>query len=191
VSVLCQNRPTPAGHALCDLRKCFKNNVEVGGIEPPSFNAFVGLLRAQPVRRSRVTNTHRQKKVTPAQKMSSTALKRDRKVSPARWRWRPARRAETGPPSQLFRLRAQRCRWRLFFCFQLFNVDLETTARFSHIDYQSRNQAPPWNYSTNPTRRNPSSTSKRNCFLSSSPRYPGSNNGRSRPQTPPGLTNSV
>ena len=59
--------PWPKSHTLSDQGKNFKNNVEVGGIEPPSFSFSMGLLRAQPVFLSRVARRYRQLRATPAQ----------------------------------------------------------------------------------------------------------------------------
>ncbi len=32
----------------------------------------------------------------------------------------------------------------VYFCFRLFNVVPETTARFSHLNIQRRDHSPPW-----------------------------------------------
>jgi len=64
-------------------------------------------------------------------------------VSPTRWRPVPARGAETGRTSQFLGCERE-LRLGVYFWFRLFNVDPETTARFSYIDDQSRSLSPPW-----------------------------------------------
>jgi len=72
-------------------------------------------------------------------------------VSPTRCRPDPARRAETGRTSLLSgsdrELRLGVCFW-----FRLFSVAPETTARFSHLDDQSRSLSPPLLGTPGPTR---------------------------------------
>jgi len=63
-------------------------------------------------------------------------------VSPTRCRPDPARRAETGRTS-LLSGSDRELRLGVYFWFRLFNVAPETTARFSHLDDQSRSLSPP------------------------------------------------
>ncbi len=63
-------------------------------------------------------------------------------MSPTRCRPIPARGAETGRTSQFLGCERE-LRLGVYFLFRLFNVAPETTARFSHLDDQSRSLSPP------------------------------------------------
>jgi hypothetical protein len=70
-------------------------------------------------------------------------------VSPTRWRPVPARGTETGRTSQFLGCERE-LRLGVYFLFRLFNVAPETTARFSHLDDQSRSLSPPgWSIRSN------------------------------------------
>src|ERR1035441_1691022 len=63
-------------------------------------------------------------------------------VSPTRCRPAPARGTETGRTSQFLGCERE-LRLGVYFLFRLFNVAPEPTARFSHLDDQSRSLSPP------------------------------------------------
>ncbi len=120
------------------------HHVEVAGIEPASFSFSVGLLRAHLVIEFRTPPRHQQRSVALADQVSPSGL-------PARplgqvlldvVRIRPA---GLRPVKRRYCLGSE-CELRLGVCcwFRLFNVAPETTARFSHLDYRSRDQSPPW-----------------------------------------------
>ena len=120
--------------------------VEVAGIEPASSSTSVGLLRAQPAGDCRGRH-HCRRLCRPVSDLVSLTVGRS---------GRSGKPYLMTPVYQPVGLRLDGRRWclgsvrelRLGVCFwfRLFNVAPETTARFSHIDDQSRNRSPPWGY---------------------------------------------
>jgi len=121
--------------------------VEVAGVEPASSKLSAGLLRAQPARGSRAVNDHRPSVTAPARKgvpsgpragPSGESLKMTSVDRSSDW---------TGPDALFVleetRQRVRNARWRLFVFPDFLRGPRGPSARFTCLESQNRNQAPP------------------------------------------------
>ena len=124
-----------------------RDDVEVAGIEPASFNVSVSLLRAQSLRDCRETEGSDTLHVSvavcacprrPVGTGGGRALQMKAPTPAGRELSGRTHNLRSGCEHQIVLIDVGVC-----IFFRLFSVDPETTARFSHFNRQSRNRSPP------------------------------------------------